>query len=219
MKILIAIPSCHKYDYFDGRGHVVLPGRSQLIRNTWYKDWISNYQEWADFKFFVGAGKLSSHMPSLDRDTLSLNVDDSYAGLPEKVSAIYRYAYQAGYDFVLRADDDVYVWLDRIFEDFDNTIDYKGFVCHTKDGPYCCGACQWLSRRAIKVIIDSPLPADAFEDRWVGRVLQAAGITPKHSDRMRVCHCFECEVKYPTVSLVSFHIWPDLSRFYKLGER
>lgn len=212
MKLLIAIPTCGRYEYFDGEGHGSnMVGRREMGRRTWQKRFAClipsvGDKPSLDLVEFVGRGA---------EGDVVLDAPDDYAGLPAKVQAMFRWALDQGYDYVFKCDDDVYVWPDRLLERFEPT-DYRGFMAEAATGPYVCGAAYWVSRKAMEVIVNTEWDGHWAEDKWVGRTLAAAGIKPEHDARFRVCHCELCEEAMPEAECTSLHVWPDISRMERI---
>lgn len=160
-RILIAVVSCHQYR-----------PRAQAQRETWRQD-----VQGADVRVFLGRGG-----PAQSEDEVILDVDDGYQGLPAKTQAICRWAYEQGYDFVFKCDDDVYVRPERLFASGFEPYDYVGRwrgasgPVHLFPAPYCSGFAVWFSRKSLKIVADTPLNGDDAEDRFVGNALHAAGI-------------------------------------------
>ena len=188
-KILIAIPACHKFNYgkwesenspsFDRnkayRGQpygtdIHISGdnpRIQAVRETWAQD-IKAFPN-VTLKFFYGKG---AERPPLD-DEVFLDCPDDYEHLPHKTIAIVRYAQQNGYDWLFKADDDSYIWVDRLVQELDGSFDYAGYL----NGHVCSGGTgYWLSKRAMAAVQDAP--SEWAEDVWVGRCMNYAGIEP-----------------------------------------
>ena len=90
MKTLIAVVSAHHRIHW-----------RDCIRDTWLP-LVPVTQ--ADVKFFMGRGD-----SLLKNDEVTLNCDDSYLGLPEKVREIARWALSHGYDYMLKCDDDTVI--------------------------------------------------------------------------------------------------------------
>lgn len=215
MRLLIAIPTCHQYVYHDAgaahrNGNNVL--RSNAIRETWYKIWEKHREE-IDLKFFFG------HFPSEatrcpNPDEIFLDVPDDYSNLPAKVQKTFQWALDQGYDYVLKVDDDVFVYVDRLLKEFEE-VDYKG----ASGGDFISGAAYWISRRAMQIIVDTPWPKEEWaEDRWVGKTLGKHGILPLNDDRFQVCHCDVCLKKFSEESRITLHTnGPEL--MYRLGKQ
>ncbi len=109
----------------------------------------------------------------------------------EKASAIYRWAYEHGYDGVLKCDDDCYI---NVKQFTTPTADYAGIPCGPNDGglplygvpnypkgtfphQYASGGAAWFSRRSLEVLLAAlPIEGDWADDRWAGQRLAEAGI-------------------------------------------
>lgn len=163
-KILIAVVNCHTRPEF-----------SDVIRSTWGPTVPST----ADMKFFLGRG------PERDpkEDEVFLDCDDSYQGLPNKVQEIVKWAYIHGYDYVLKCDDDVVVKTHELLaSDFTN-YDFTGGLepaCKQGEIQTPFGFCYWLSRKAMALIVDAPLPGQpgsthkdwhGNDEAWISTVL------------------------------------------------
>jgi hypothetical protein len=130
-----------------------------------------------DYRFFLGPSEREPRS-----DEVFLNCDDSYQGLPNKVQEVIRWALARDYDFVVKCDDDVVLIPDRFlasnFRNFDFTGNNNG------DGrklstPW--GFCYILSKRAMKVVENAPLPYTNNDELWIATLLAEKGIT-LHSD-------------------------------------
>ena len=87
MKVLFAVVSCHARPEF-----------SDAVRNTW----APRVPKEVDLRFFLGRG------PNRPKDDeVILDCGDSHNDIPEKVHSILAWAYDNGYDFVSKIDDDV----------------------------------------------------------------------------------------------------------------
>lgn len=164
LKLLFAIVSCHKNRQ-----------RREDCRATWLKDLNGA----ADYKFFLGQGT-----SVLEEDELQLDVPDDYNNLPIKVREICRWALEHGYDYMLKVDDDTYVFPERMFF---NVVphDYVGrhnvtSAAHCRKG-FCSGFAYWLSRKAMEVMIYGK-PDILWEDQWAGGWLSKHDILP-HDDK------------------------------------
>jgi hypothetical protein len=162
MKILLAIFSCHKYYYKFDDGliedwfHRTNVDRVSALRDTWLKDVT------VDYKIFRGLGN-GTTIPLLDE--VFLNAPDGYQHSSQKLKAIAKYALDNGYDYVLKIDDDVFVYWERL--NLQPTADYIG------GGPnsFASGFTYWLSAKAMRLLVASP----CFrwqEDYWVGSVME-----------------------------------------------
>lgn len=162
----------------------------QAQRDTW----LRGLGGLADYKFFMG------RPASEDSDVVSLDMPDgpiwlSYRDGPRtlvlnrKTEALVKYAYENGYDYVFKCDDDTYAWPDRLLWSGFEKYDYSGFVdrhyardigfYHWAQG----GSGYWLSRRAMFVIVEHGLHLVAAEDFAVGQLLARHDIHPHHDAR------------------------------------
>lgn len=178
-RVLIAIHGSHSQ-----------PEYMQAQRDTWLRDMHGI----ADYKFFLG-------LPHSDaEDVVSLSTSDgpiwvSYRNGPRtlvlnrKTEGLIKYAFDNGYDFVFKCDDDTYVWPHRLIWGGFEQYDYSGFVDrhYAKDiGFYHWaqgGAGYWLSRKAMSVILEHGLHLVPAEDFAVGQILARHGIKPHHDAR------------------------------------
>lgn len=143
----------------------------------------------ADIKFFFGRG--ATREPR--EDEVFLDCDDAYLGLPNKVQEILRWAYDRDYEYVLKCDDDVVLDPRALLSsDFDQH-DFTGWQdpgCKPGEIRTPWGFCYWLSRTAMKLVIDNPLPGlpgsinthvHGNDEAWVSTVLHYSGVF-LHSD-------------------------------------
>lgn len=142
MKVLIGVITCHKHSAFQ-----------QAIRNTW----LPHTPKEVDVRFFSGRG--AKREPREDEVFLE-NAGDEYLDLPEKVKAMFTWAYEHGYDFAMKLDNDVVLkpqeWYNGFYRD-----DFSGYGdVNVKNGeiktPW--GFAYVLSRKAMELIVNAPLP-------------------------------------------------------------
>ena len=99
MKLLIAIPSCHRYRYQAGdclsHKEGDNPVRANIIRNTWYKLW-QKVSDQIDLKFFYGNPPEGVEPRAAREDEVFLDVSDKYNDLPGKVQAMFKWALDHG---------------------------------------------------------------------------------------------------------------------------
>jgi hypothetical protein len=165
MRVLIAVPVCYKYAL-----------RLSAIRETWGRD-VQGYPN-LTIRYFYGDGE-----GNLDGDTVLLHVPSDYEHLSERVIAIVRYAYENGYDWVLKADDDTYIDIPRLC--LERPSDYAGRV----HGTMCFGgSAYWLSRKSMDCVAKYIGPLPTQEDRAVGMILACNGIIPSNL----IGHCSGC---------------------------
>lgn len=175
MKVLIAIVSCHSRPHF-----------AEALRSTW----VPLVPPTADIKFFLGRG--GNREPLADE--VFLDCDDSYHGLPNKVQEMMRWAYDHGYDFALKCDDDVVLKPRELLLSGFQLSDFTGCQepsCKPGEIRTPWGFCYWLSRRAMKLVVDNPLPGQQGsvsthvhnnDEAWVSTVLHVNQIF-LHSDK------------------------------------
>ncbi len=215
MKRLVACISCHSYLYpkqDEGAAHHSGDNqlRSDVVRNTWYR----NCKGKIDIKFFFGP---SDRAPQTDE--IFLNCRDDYYGLPDKVQKVFQWALEHGYDYILKIDDDVWLYVDRMLKDVTKPPDYRGFVLESISGRYTSGTAYWLSRKAMQVVVDAIWdPADWAEDKWVGKTLAEHQIYPVYDERFQCCHCDDCKKRFPKDSRISTHL-ANPREMYELMEK
>lgn len=162
MKILIAVVNCHKRLAYQ-----------QAIRDTWLP-LVSG----ADVRFFLGP---SEREPKPDE--VFLDCDDSYQGLPSKVRGIVRWAYEHGYDYVLKCDDDVILDSEKMLASDFTGYDFVGRGNDTRTYPVPLGFCYWLSKKAMALLIDAELPNNNNDEVWVASNLAKGNIVLHNDDR------------------------------------
>ena len=183
-KVLLAIPACHRYqykEYQDKRiGHVdrISNDRIAGIRETWAKD-VSAFRN-VDLRFFYGRPGVQSD--DVQEDEVMLDVADDYVALPHKVKAIVEYALAHGYDYLFKADDDTFVYVDRLMASGFENRTYTGY-CYPSHGNYISGGPgYWLNRKAMDKVAAAAVEGWA-EDKWVGETLRKSGIRPERDGR------------------------------------
>ena len=208
MKILFAVVTCHRRTYAPEAQHHIHKNEENAHVEWVRKTWLPDAEGKVDVKFFYGGELPSSsaeppagdHWYSYKPDEITLPVGDDYYSLVPKVRAVIQWAYDAGYDWLLKLDDDVYVDVDKTLAGF-VPADYRGTL---REGQvmqygtseltckYACGPAYWLSRRAMRAILDSPIPATPYEDRATGYMLIQAGIPLTESTDLMTCLCKDC---------------------------
>ena len=211
MKILLAIFSCHRYNYkFDNdtmKDWFVRPNvdRVSALRDTWLKNVT------VDYKIFYGRGATRDPLP----DEVFLDAPDDYQRSSSKLKALVQYALEKGYDAIAKVDDDVYLHWDRFMANLP-TSDYVG------GGPsgFAAGCFYWLSRRSMEEIVKQP----CFrwqEDFWVGCCLENAHIPLVKDPRFYIapstqtCQYISDEALYKPHDYISIHsLSPEQMRAY-----
>jgi hypothetical protein len=156
---------------------------AQVIRDTWMP-FVP--RDKADALFFVGRGE--GIVPA---DTIELDCDDTYQGLPEKIRAIVRWASEHEYEYMLKCDDDTVLDPGRLLDSGYELYPYTGRANRPPNNavPFWVpmGFNYWLSKRCMEVLRDAPLPSEGNDDeRWVATNLFKAGICLKNDDRYRL---------------------------------
>lgn len=215
MNRLIAVIACGKYSYQDevSSGHKSGENnlRANAVRNTWYRHWLCRYADQIDLKFFLGRCDRSP----LENE-IHFDCDDSYYGLPEKVRKTYEWAYRAGYEQIIKVDDDVFLYVDRLLANL-TSDSYRGYEIES-DIKYASGTCYQLDRRAMKLVANSEIPQGEWrEDHHVGSVLARNDIYLTHEERFHCCHCDHCMTLVPESQRISSHT-ADPHRMYELME-
>lgn len=158
---------------------------ADVIRSSWLSMVPT---EKADVRFFVGRG--DTPVPD---DTVQLDVDDTYKGLPEKVRGMARWACLNNYDYMLKCDDDVVLNPKPLLDSGYDSNDFTGRLNRfpTDDRPYTVpmGFNYWLSKRCMELVSTADLPEGSNDDeKWVSGVLYSSGITLADDKRYRLSY-------------------------------
>jgi hypothetical protein len=194
MRVLIAIPAGHELVYgawesrqsplfdrktaylgqpygenihFSGANH-----RVAAVRETWG----SKLPDGVDLKFFYG---IKDGVPLVTgADEVQLTCPDDYANLPQKTIDLCFWALCHDYDYLLKCDDDTYVWVDRALSELSSHpgMDYGGYMGGTGKMYVSGGPGYWLSRRAMELVAAHATPTTWAEDVIVGETLRIHGI-------------------------------------------
>jgi Galactosyltransferase len=201
MRILVAVLSCHRLDYFVNENTVDynnvqryrnldVEARRASIRDTWVKELVEIPN--VDYKFFLGSRPRpplhkrngAPVKPFVDRapgaDEIFLPCDDFYTANSVKMKAICRYALSNNYDFLLRTDDDTFVYPDRLLIDHEPDwvfADYSG----ASAGDFIHGGCMLLSPHAMRMICGAA-PKGYADDVWIGEVMKRNQVFPNVLD-------------------------------------
>lgn len=160
---LIAVVTCHSRREW-----------ADAARRTW----APVCQRDVDVMFFAGRNVELAH-------TVSLDCDDSYQGLPDKVREIMRFAYRHQYDHILKCDDDVVIDQKGLLSSGFELWDFVGHESSPKSSvPY--GFNYWLSRRAIEIVAQEPLPTNNNDEAWVTHALSKHSIRLHNDPRYRL---------------------------------
>jgi hypothetical protein len=159
MKVLIAIPSCHSLRNFE-----------QAVRNTWGKDVVN-----ADLRFFLGNPKVKA-----ESGEVFLDVGDTLHDLSHKMVEICRWALDFDYDFTFKCDLDTLVRPLRLIQSDFYRYDWVGgqnsFFASGGGG-------YWLSRKAMKAVLEHKIEAGPAEDVNTAHALLEQGIMLHHDPR------------------------------------
>jgi hypothetical protein len=146
-----------------------------------------------DLKFFLGR---SENVDQPQRKPcffeVFLDCPDGYGERKEKMLAIFKWAFEHGYDYVWKIDDDVYLRPERLLtippHDYCGLIVDMRYVIETEGGKQmvaqirtALGGIYGLSRRSLECLLakNAALPVfDHFEDGWVCEQLRSFGILP-----------------------------------------
>ncbi len=164
MKHLLALITCHT---------------RQAYANAQRETWIPRIPAGLDYRFFLGP---SDNTPRSDE--VFLDCDDSYRGLPSKVRAVCRWAYDHNYDILTKLDDDVILKPIEFFNSLRNPHEFSGHINFDNASvkiPW--GFCYSLSKRSIEIMKDAPLPPDFNDEAWCAHTLAAHGILLHHEPR------------------------------------
>ena len=237
MKLLVSIMTCHRLDYYiddltvdwctqNNLRCTDQQARVNTIRDTWVKD----LPEGVDYKFFYGKRlrqepNRRNPKPIILRDPLAdevfLDCGDNYTENPAKMKAICRWALDHGYDYILRCDDDTFIYPDRLLvQDEPKWIlrDYSG-ACATND--FHPGGCVFISRHMMEAVIAATVTNYA-DDVWMGQVAKDQGIPINHISTMRNQWGtgYKVPIDIDPTGIASFHsCTPDVMRVLhaKLG--
>ena len=162
MRLLIGIANCHKAIYSDAFARHEPPNNAACAdasRVTWIPEARASD---IDVKFFFGRGATREPL----QDEVFLNCDDSYDGLVEKTTAMAAWAYNHGYDFLLKTDVDSYINVKNLMASEFFEWDYAGRGW---------GLGYLISRTAMRVIMNDAHVRSWAEDSHVLRSLLAWG--------------------------------------------
>ena len=147
-------------------------GDQDACRATYLKEW----------------GHLIPHMFVYDRDYKDACAPDEIivdapTGFMECVFKTHlgvQWALEHGYDHVFSVPTDCYILVPRLLASGYGPLSYTGF--QADEGHIGGGSGYWLDGRSMEIVADAK-PVLDYEDRWVGSVLRAAGVTPVHDSR------------------------------------
>jgi len=185
MKALIGIASCHVQRHY-----------ADTQRETWVKD----VPEGLDVKFFIGNPNTGDPKP----DEVFLDVGDGYRDCTAKTIEQCKWALEHEYDFMFKADLDTLIRPVLLFNCGYENHDYMG----GRNSFFASGgAGYWLSRRAMKCVIEFPIETTAEEDVHVARALSANGINLHADERFKFCPGDIMDDRTITFHLSSVKAW------------
>jgi hypothetical protein len=199
LKILCAIMTAHKLDYFindltvdfntaKNNRETDPVARRQAIRDTYLKELVEVPN--VDYKFFFGktprparAQRNKYANPEQNAalreplaDEVFLDCPDFYFENSRKMKAIIRWAQAHEYDYLLRLDDDSYFWPERL-EEYLPQIEGNDYVGASTDSKakFHPGGCLFLSAHAMRLVEGSNL-GNWADDCWIGDVMRKHGV-------------------------------------------
>jgi len=136
--------------------------RQQAVRDTWFKDVAAHPN--VDIEFFDGA---------------RCGCPDDHLHVVYKTMFAYKYAYEKGYQWVFKADDDSFVYVDRLVRyvmELPEDVHYAGLgQCDFGWG----GVGYLISRHGLSLMLNETTPditQEWREDYWTGQILWKHGI-------------------------------------------
>lgn len=163
MRVLIAILCCHhRQAYADAQ------------RETWIKDIPAGL----DYKFFYS----KNTERKAKSDEVFVDCLDDYRSLPMKVKRAVEWAYDQGYDYVFKTDDDVYVRPERLLTSGFERYPYIGFSFLEYGA---IGLAYWLNRDCMRLVTED-VPVIEQEDSWISQLMQRNKVPFHHDTRYRL---------------------------------
>ena len=152
--------------------------RRQICLDTWLSRLDRNYFDWF---FVVGDPNLKPEW-EFRGNTMTCRAIDDWLNLVFKTHLMCKYAYQKGYDYMVKADDDTYVNTEHLKNRIERTIRPDVFdICaymlplkgeHAVPGNWFpAGPLFVFSRHVLKLITEEFVPKAEIEDRYLGEFL------------------------------------------------
>ena len=131
--------------------------KSQAQKETWGKDVPKTIRH-----FTVEGGYENDQIVD---GTLQLNVPDDYPHFINKVFSAYKYILQFNdWDYVIKADDDVYIDVYKLLE-YEPEKGYDGFGI-LWDKKHISGPVYILSRKAVELLVNVGIDDSLKPDTW-----------------------------------------------------
>lgn len=154
MKILVAVKS-----YQD----MWKRGAHEKIRETWGRFCL------ADVRFFLGGAVPSADI--LQKDEVWLPVADGYHSLSKKGNAIFRWAVDIGYDYVVLVDTDTFINPVELAKLPWGDFDYAGELLPFHKYGFMFGGCGLaVSRDAMNIVLNNEITHE-MDDINIGNIL------------------------------------------------
>lgn len=169
------------YKFFIGDGTPLNPEEDKRI-NEGFQYWANRGNAGhADNQTKLGKTYAPSGYQPL-QDEIMIPFPDGYHYLSYKRKESLRWALEHGYDYIFCASVDVYARPERLLSSDFTKYDYHGMFCgntgfagttnHLPES-YIFGGGYWLSAKAARVIVNSPVTYWC-EDWWIGLALAPA---------------------------------------------
>ena len=185
-RLLVAVMSCFRMDYRDPKDPDVRDwwestrckdpaARREACRSTW----LQGFKKLCiDYKFFLGrqtveiGGKLkpSPNPRQPLEDEVFVDTGDLYHDNTHKFSALCKWALEHGYDYILRLDDDTFVYPERILATEWAEYDYSG-AWNDSVVFFHPGGALFLSKKAMEIVVNTRVDHWA-DDAWLGKVMR-----------------------------------------------
>jgi hypothetical protein len=183
MKPLLAIFSCHKYQYTDPNNQCMrdwytrpIVDRVGALRDTWLKDVT------IDYKVFRGRYADPRGVATIPpSDEIWLDAPDDYLHSAWKLQALVKWALEHGYDSLCKVDDDVFVYWDRFIK-----VGLEGDYSGLMNGHAANGFTYWLSKRSMEILAKSQVN-NWCEDQWAGTTLDSNHIKGIRQEGYYLC--------------------------------
>lgn len=166
-------------------------------RDACRETWLSQIPAGIVYKFFLGRPteepgdeKESEVFPAEDMsDVVELDVNDSYAFLPAKGLAFYKFALEHySFDWLFKCDDDTYVALERLGSVCKNGCDLIGDISVLKRGAPSGGAGYLMSRQLVAKFVqhEHEMPGTGAEDLIFGSLARRLGACMRADARLHL---------------------------------